>query len=56
MKKQLNITINLDDVKEKIVQELNTHWLQIPDHPYRTVIAGGSGSRRKNALLNLVNW
>lgn len=56
MNKQLNVTINLDDVKENIVQELNTYWLQIPDRPYRIVIAGGSASRRTNALPNLMNW
>ena len=27
----------------------------IPDHPYRTLIVNGSGSRKTNALLNLIN-
>ena len=27
----------------------------IPDHPYRILIIGGSGSRKTNALLNLTN-
>ena len=27
----------------------------IPDHPYRILIAGGSGSGKTNALLNLIN-
>ena len=28
---------------------------KIPDHPYRTLIVGGSGSGKTNALLNLIN-
>ena len=27
----------------------------IPDHPYRIVIIGGSGSEKTNAFLNLMN-
>ena len=27
----------------------------IPDHPYRILILGGSGSGKTNALLNLIN-
>ena len=30
------------------------NWLFIPDHPYRMLIIGGSGSRKTNALLNLI--
>ena len=30
-------------------------WLCIPDHPYRILIVGGSGSGKTNALLNLIN-
>ena len=26
-----------------------------PDHPYRVLIIGGSGSGKTNALLNLIN-
>ena len=29
--------------------------LYIPDQPYRTLIIGGSGSGKANALLNLNN-
>ena len=34
----------------------NTHkkkWPYIPDHPYRILIIGGSGSGKTNTLLNL---
>ena len=27
----------------------------IPNHPYRILIIGGSGSGKTNALLNLIN-
>ena len=30
-------------------------WPYIPDHPYRILIIGGSGSGKTNALLNLIN-
>ena len=33
----------------------NLDWPYIPDHPYRILIIGGSGSGKTNALLNLPN-
>ena len=33
----------------------NEKWPYIPDHPYRILIIGGSGSINTNALLNLIN-
>ena len=33
----------------------NSKWPCIPDHPYRTLIIGGSGSGKTYALLNLIN-
>ena len=30
-------------------------WPYIPDHPYRILIISGSGSRKTNTLLNLIN-
>ena len=33
----------------------NSKWPYIPDHPYRLLIIGGSGSGKTNALLNLTN-
>ena len=42
----------------KRMQELRSHNLKcpyIPDYPYRILIIGGSGSRKANALLNLIN-
>ena len=31
----------------------NLNWLDVPDHPYRILIIGGSGSGKNNVLLNL---
>ena len=39
----------------KIKTERNSKWPYIPDHPYRILIIGGSGSGKTNALLNLIN-
>ena len=33
----------------------NPDWPYIPDHPYRILIIGGSGSGKTNTLLNLIN-
>ena len=32
----------------------NTKWPFNPHHPYTILIIGGSGSRKTNALLNLI--
>ena len=31
-----------------------SNWPYIPDHPYRILIIGGSGSGKTNVLLNLM--
>ena len=41
-------------MKENI-KEHNQNWPQIPDPPYRILIAGGSGSGKTNSLFNLIN-
>ena len=53
--KKINILINVDDVTGENTQENNLHWPQVPGHPYRILIVGGSGSGKTNALLNLIN-
>ena len=35
--------------------EHSLKWPYIPDHPYRILIIGGSGSGKTNALLSLIN-
>ena len=47
--------INFDDYTNENIIEHNSKWLHIPDHPYRILIIGGSGSGKTNALLNLIN-
>ena len=47
--------INFDDYANENKTEHNLKWQYIPDHPYRIVIVGGSGSGKTNALLNLIN-
>ena len=32
----------------------NLHWPSIPDHRHRILIISSSGSRKTNALLNLI--
>ena len=47
--------INFDDYTDENIIEHNPKWPYIPDHPYRILIIGGSGSGKTNALLNLIN-
>ena len=47
--------INFDDYTKENKSEHNLRWPYIPDHPYRILIIGGSGSGKTNALLNLIN-
>ena len=45
---------NLDLITNKDSKEHNKKWPFIPDHPYRILIIGGSGSGKTNALFNLI--
>ena len=45
--------ITLDSIAHEKNKEHNEKWSYIPDHPYRILIVGGSGSGKTNALLNL---
>ena len=47
--------INFDNYTSENIIEHNSKWPYIPDHPYRILIIGGSGSGKTNALLNLIN-
>ena len=46
--------INNDDVRNENINKYNPNWPQISHHPYRILITGGSRSRKRNALLNLI--
>ena len=47
--------INFDDYVSEDKTEHNKNWPYIPDHPYRILIIGGSGSGKTNALINLIH-
>ena len=47
--------INSDDVVKENIKEHNPDWAQIPDHPCRILIIGGSGSVKTNSLFYLIN-
>ena len=47
--------INFDDVVKENIKEHNPNWPQIPNHPYRILIIGSSGSGKANSLSNLIN-
>ena len=42
--------ITKEDIKEHY-----PNWTEISDHPYKILIIGRSGSRKTNALPNLIN-
>ena len=46
--------INFDDYANENKTEHNSNWPYTPDHPYRILIIGSSGSVKTNVLLNLI--
>ena len=46
--------IIFDDYVNENKIEHNKNWSYIPDHPYRILKIGGSGSGKTNVLLNLI--
>ena len=47
--------INLDSFTNENNKEHNEKWPYIPDHPYRILIIGRTGSGKTKALLKLIN-
>ena len=47
--------INVDKYINKNKIKHNWKYPYIPDHPYRILIIGGSGSGKTNAFLNLID-
>ena len=47
--------ISFDNYTNENKTEHDSKWPYILDHPYGILVAGGSGSGKTNALLNLVN-
>ena len=46
--------INFDKYVSENKTKHNRNWPYIPDHPYRILMIGGSGSGKTNLLLNLI--
>ena len=46
--------INLDSIVNDNNKK-HKNWPYVPDHPYRILIISGSGSGKRNTLLNLIN-
>ena len=44
---------NSDDITNENNEDHNKKWPYIPDHSYRMLMIGGSGSGKTNTLLNL---
>ena len=49
--KQHKKIINFDDNTKKHIKEHNPNRPQIPDHPYRILIIGGSGEKQIHYLI-----
>ena len=47
--------INFDNYTNENRTERNSKWSYIPDHSYRVLIIGCSGSGKTNTLLNVTN-
>ena len=47
--------ISFDDYVNENKTKHNKNWPYTPDHPYRILIIGGSGSGKTNVLLNLID-
>ena len=47
--------INFDEYTNENRIKHNLNWSYIPDHSYRILIIGGSGTGKTNALLNLIH-
>ena len=46
--------INFDNYANENKTKHNKNWPYSPDHPYRILIIGGSGSGKTNLLLNSI--
>ena len=46
--------INFDNYTNENKTKYNKNWPYIPDHPYKILITGASGSGKTNLLLNLI--
>ena len=42
-------------LQKKAKKKYNSNWLQTPDHPWKILITGGSGTGEANSLFNLIS-
>ena len=42
-------------LQKKTINKRNPNWSQIPDHPYKILVIGGSGPGKTNSLFDLIN-
>ena len=54
-KEEITKMYNFDYITKEDIKEHNPNWPEIPDHPYRLLSIGGSGSGIISAFLNLIN-
>ena len=47
--------VNFDDYTNENKIKHNSKWPYIPDHPYKILVIGGSGSGKTNVFSNLIN-
>ena len=47
--------IKFDNFIKENTKEHYPNWPQIPDHPYKMIIVGGSGSGKRTSLFNIIN-
>ena len=47
--------INFDNVVKETMKTIHRNWPQIPDHPFKLLIIGGSGSWKTDSLFDLIN-
>ena len=52
---QIKIITMMKNFNQSVEINHNLNWPYIPDHPYRILIIGGSGSDKTNVLLKLIN-
>ena len=51
---QINVITMITNYDHSVEINRNPNWSYVPDHPYRILIIGGSGSGENNLLLNLI--